>query len=145
MPTPKKHFKTVDEYIKTFPADVQRILEQLRQTIRKAAPEAEETISYQIPAFAFKAMTVVYFAGFKKHIGLYPPAPRVFKKEVAAYAGPKGNLQFPLDTPMPLDLVKRIVAHRMKEVLKSEEKSHKRPARENPRPADVSRTSRSRR
>ncbi|PYV41552.1 MAG: hypothetical protein DMG06_16705 [Acidobacteria bacterium] len=117
MLTQKKQFGTIDEYIKTFPEDVQRILEKIRQTIKKAAPAAEEAISYQIPTFKLNGKYLVYFAAFKNHIGLYPPPPTVFKKEVSSYEGPKGNLKFPLDKPMPLDLVKRIVKYRVKEIL----------------------------
>ena|SRR2546425_7964230 len=113
----RKHFESIDEYIKTFPADVQKILEKMRRTIQKAAPEAEETISYQIPTFKLKGSSLVHFAGFRKHIGLYPPAPKEFKKEVSPYEGPKGNLKFPIDKPIPYDLVTRIVLFRRKENL----------------------------
>ena len=113
----KEQFETIDEYIKTFPKDVQSILEKMRQTIRKAAPEAEETISYQIPTFKLNGNSTAHFAAFKKHIGLYPPAPREFKKEVSAYEGPKGNLKFPMDKPIPYDLVTRIVLFRKNKVL----------------------------
>ncbi len=81
----------------------------MRQTIRKAVPEAEEAISYQIPTFKLNGSSLVHFAAFKKHIGLYPPAPKEFKKKVAQYEGPKGNLKFPMDKPIPYDLVTRIV------------------------------------
>jgi len=81
----------MDEYIKAFPKDVQSVLEKIRQSIRKAVPEAEETISYRMPAFKLKGRVVVYFAAFRTHIGLFPPAPREFKKEVSKYEGPKGN------------------------------------------------------
>jgi len=114
---PKKQFETIDEYIKTFPKDVQAILETVRQTIRRAAPEAEETISYQIPTFKLNGISLVHFAAFRKHIGLYPPVPAAFKKEVSAYEGPKGNLKFPTDKPIPYDLVTRIVLFRKKEIL----------------------------
>jgi len=114
---PKKQFETIDEYIKTFPKDVQAILETMRQTIRRAAPEAEETISYQIPTFKLNGISLVHFAAFRKHIGLYPPVPAAFKKEVSAYEGPKGNLKFPTDKPIPYDLVTRIVLFRKKEIL----------------------------
>ena len=113
----KKQFETIEEYIKTFPKDVQSILEKMRRTIRKAAPEAEETISYQIPTFKLNGISLVHFAAFRKHIGLYPPAPAAFKKEVSAYEGPKGNLRFPTDKPIPYDLVTRIVLFRKKEIL----------------------------
>ena len=111
---PRKRFESIDEYMKTFPADVQKILEKMRRTIQKAAPEAEETISYQIPTFKLKGSSLVHFAAFRKHIGLYPPAPKEFKKEVSSYEGPKGNLKFPIDKPIPYDLVTRIVMSRRK-------------------------------
>jgi uncharacterized protein YdhG (YjbR/CyaY superfamily) len=111
--------RTVDEYISAFPKNVREILEEIRQTIRKAAPAAEETISYSIPAFKLKGNYLAYFAAFKKHIGLYPPPPKAFRKEVSRYEGPKGNLKFPIDEPIPLDLVKRIVQHKVKEILEN--------------------------
>jgi uncharacterized protein YdhG (YjbR/CyaY superfamily) len=117
MATPKKRFTTIDEYISTFPQEVQGILAELRETVRGAAPNAEEGISYQIPAFRLKGKYLVYFAAFRKHIGLYPPPPEAFKKEVASYEGPKGNLKFPIDKPIPLSLVERIVKHRAEEIL----------------------------
>jgi uncharacterized protein YdhG (YjbR/CyaY superfamily) len=113
----QKQFETIDEYIKTFPKEVQIILEKTRQTIRKAAPEAEEAISYHIPTFKLNGSNLVHFAAFRKHIGLYPPAPKEFKKEVSLYEGPKGNLRFPIDKPIPYDLVTRIVLFRRKENL----------------------------
>jgi uncharacterized protein YdhG (YjbR/CyaY superfamily) len=113
----KKQFETIDEYINTFPTDVQKILEKMRTIIRKAAPEAEETINYQTPTFKLKGSNLVHFAAFKKHIGLFPPAPKEFKKEVSPYEGPKGNLRFPIDKPIPYDLVTRIVLFRRKENL----------------------------
>ncbi len=112
----KKQFETIDEYIETFPKDVQSILEKMRQTIRKAAPEAEETISYQMPTFKLKGSVLMYFAAFRRHIGLFPPAPREFKREVSSYEGPKGNLKFPTDKPMPYGLVTRIVLFRKKAI-----------------------------
>jgi uncharacterized protein YdhG (YjbR/CyaY superfamily) len=102
----------MDEYIKAFPKDVQSVLEKIRQSVRKAAPEAEETISYRMPAFKLKGRVLVYFAAFRRHIGLYPPAPREFKNEVSKFEGPKGNLKFPIDEPIPYDLVTRIVLFR---------------------------------
>src|SRR5437879_12017498 len=93
------------------------ILEKMRQTIKRTAPEAEETISYQIPTFKLRGSSLVHFAAFRKHIGLYPPAPREFKKEVSSYLGPKGNLKFPTDKPIPYELVTRIVLSRRKEIL----------------------------
>jgi len=108
---------TIDAYIATFPTDVQLILTRIRDTIHAAAPEASEAISYRIPAFKLNGM-LVYFAAFKKHIGLYPPVhgDALIEKAVARYAGPKGNLQFPLDEPIPYALIARIVRHRVKQM-----------------------------
>jgi uncharacterized protein YdhG (YjbR/CyaY superfamily) len=104
----------IDEYIARFPADVRAILEKVRTTIKTAAPEAKETISYQMPAFKQHGIQV-YFAGWKNHIGLYPPVSgdKALEKAVARYAGPKGNLQFPLDEPIPYNLIERIVKLRV--------------------------------
>ena len=106
----------IDGYISQFPADVQAILEKVREAIRSAAPDAKETISYQMPAFRQHGI-LVYFAAWKKHIGLYPPisGDKAVEKAIARYAGPKGNLQFPLDEPMPLALIERIVKLRVKQ------------------------------
>ncbi len=117
----KQTAKNVDEYIAGFPNEVQEILEKIRTTIRKAAPAAEETISYQIPSFTVKGKYLIYFAAYKKHISIYP-APREseqFKKELSAYQGGKGTVRFPLDKPIPLGLIGRIVKFRVKENLKS--------------------------
>ena len=116
MITHKKQFKTIDEYIKTFPEDVQSILERMRQTIRKAAPEAVEAISYQMPTFKLNGKNLVFFAAFKNHIGFYPipSGIKAFKKELSQYKGGKGSVQFPIDKPVPYDLVKKIVIFRMK-------------------------------
>lgn len=115
MPKPPPS-KDIDEYIARFPADVRAILEKVRTTIRKAAPEAKEVISYQMPAFKQHGI-LVYFAAWKEHIGLYPPisGDKALEKAVARYAGPKGNLQFPLDRPIPYDLIERIVKLRVKQ------------------------------
>jgi uncharacterized protein YdhG (YjbR/CyaY superfamily) len=107
----------MDEYIKAFPKDVQSVLEKIRQSVRKAAPEAEETISYRMPTFKLKGRVLVYFAAFRRHIGLYPPAPSEFKNEVSKYEGPKGNLKFPTGEPIPYDLITRIVLFRKKPIL----------------------------
>jgi uncharacterized protein YdhG (YjbR/CyaY superfamily) len=98
--------KDIDQYIATFPTEVQMVLEKVRQTIRDAAPDAKETISYQMPAFKQHGI-LVYFAAWTKHIGLYPPISGVktLERAVARYAGPKGNLQFPLNEPIPYDLI----------------------------------------
>ena len=110
--------KDIDEYIANCPEEVQKKLEQVRATIRKAAPDAEETISYSMPAFKQKKI-VVYFAAFKNHIGLFPTASGIaaFKDEFSDYKWSKGAVQFPLDRPMPLDLITRIVKFRAAEVL----------------------------
>jgi uncharacterized protein YdhG (YjbR/CyaY superfamily) len=106
----------IDGYISQFPADVQASLQAVRETIRRAAPGAEETISYQMPAFRQHGI-LVYFAAWEKHLGLYPPisGDKALEKAVARYAGPKGNLQFPLDEPMPCALIERIVKLRVKQ------------------------------
>jgi uncharacterized protein YdhG (YjbR/CyaY superfamily) len=108
--------KTIDEYIAASPSDVRPILQEIRSTIRSAAPDAEETISYRIPAFTQDGM-LVYFAAFKNHIGLYPPikTDAALAKAIAKYAGEKGNLRFPLDEPIPYALIKRIVTLRVKQ------------------------------
>ena len=107
--------KDVDEYIAGFPKEVQEILEQIRMTIRKAAPDAEETIKYKMPTFTLNG-NLVYFAVFKGHIGFYP-APRgieELKEEIAAYEGAKSSLRFPLDKPVPFDLISKIVKLRVR-------------------------------
>ena len=114
----KTDFKTMDEYIQLFPKDVQVILEQVRQTIQKAAPKAEETIKYQLPTFTLEG-NLVYFAAFKNHIGFYPMPSGIsaFKKELSKYKSAKGSVQFPIDQPMPLGLIGKIVKYRVKENL----------------------------
>ena len=109
---------TIDEYIAAFPPDVQAVLKKIRATITAAAPDAREIISYRMPAFTQNGI-VVYFAAFKSHIGLYPPVsgdPRL-EKALARYRGPKGNLKFPLDRPVPYGLIGRIAALRVKQNL----------------------------
>ena len=108
--------KDIDEYIARFPDHVRVILEKVRTTIRTAAPEAKETVSYQMPAFKQHGI-LVYFAEWTNHIGLYPPVTgdKALEKAIARYAGPKGNLQFPLDEPIPYDLIERIVKLRVKQ------------------------------
>jgi len=109
---------TIDEYIATFPANVQAILQKIRATIRKAAPQAEEAISYQMPTFKLNG-NLVHFAAFKNHIGFYPVPSGIekFKKELSAYKGAKGSVQFPLDRPIPYGLISKIVKFRVKENL----------------------------
>jgi uncharacterized protein YdhG (YjbR/CyaY superfamily) len=118
--------KTIDEYIAGFPQDVQENLEKIRMTIRKAAPEAEETIKYQMPTFTLKG-NLVHFAAFKKHIGFYPVPTGIekFKHELSAYRGGKGSVQFPLDQPIPFDLISKIVKFRVEENLKKAEAKKK--------------------
>jgi len=112
--------KTVDDYIATFAPDLQAILQKIRQTVKAAAPDAEEAISYRMPAFKLNGM-LVYFAAFKKHIGLYPPVrgDDSLMRAVNPYTGPKGNLQFPLDEPIPYALIRRIVRARVLTTRKS--------------------------
>jgi uncharacterized protein YdhG (YjbR/CyaY superfamily) len=106
----------MDAYLAAAPVDRRAVLEQLRAAIRAAAPEAEETISYNMPAFAQHG-TLVYFASMKNHIGFYPTASGIaaFQEELAAYEGTKGAVHFPLDQPVPVDLIQRIVRFRVEE------------------------------
>jgi uncharacterized protein YdhG (YjbR/CyaY superfamily) len=123
---PVKKPKDIDDYIALFPARVQAILDEIRRTIRAAAPTAQETISYQMPAFRQHGI-LVYFAAWRNHIGLYPPVwgDARLEKAVAPYAGVKGNLQFPLDRPIPYHLIKRIVKLRVKQDRAKEESARK--------------------
>lgn len=109
--TDKKPQKTIDEYISTFPADIQVVLEQVREAIRKAAPEASETMSYGMPTFDLDGKHLVYFAGWKHHISVYPmPAgDDAFQQEIAQYKRVKSTIQFPFERPLPYDLVTEIV------------------------------------
>jgi uncharacterized protein YdhG (YjbR/CyaY superfamily) len=114
MAKPKKQLKTIDEYIAAFPKEVQDVLEKIRSAIRESAPKAEEAISYGIPAFKLNGgRGSVYFAGWKNHIGFYPTPSGIeaFKKELAPFKQEKGSVQFPLDKPIPYDLVKKIVRY----------------------------------
>ena len=107
----KKRFTSMDEYIAAFPPDVQKVLEELRATIRAAAPDAKETISYNMPTFTLNGTYLIYFAGWKKHISVYPiPAgSEAFNKKIAKYADEKGTVKFPLDKPIPFKLVTQMV------------------------------------
>jgi uncharacterized protein YdhG (YjbR/CyaY superfamily) len=118
MATGRTMPKNIDEYIAAFSPEVRTILDRIRRTIHNVAPDAQETISYQIPAFRLNG-TLVYFAAFKNHIGFYPPVSGDAKleKAISPYAGKKGNLQFPLDQPIPYDLIERIVKLRVKQNL----------------------------
>lgn len=108
---------TVGEYFSALPAETRLVLQQLRNAIRQAAPQAEETISYNIPAFKSNGKMLVWYAAFKKHVGFYPRASGIaaFKKELAAYKTSKGAIQFPIGAPIPVGLVKKIVKFRLKE------------------------------
>lgn len=115
----KNEFRTIDEYIDAFPKDVQSTLRKLRQTIRKAAPAAVEAISYRMPTFKLNGRNLVHFAAYKNHIGFYPTPSGIlaFEKELSPYRAAKGSVQFPIDKPVPYDLVRRIVAVRVQENL----------------------------
>ena len=113
---------TIDQYIAQYPEDVQKILQKVRLTIRKAAPAAEETIKYGIPTFVLKG-NLVHFGAYQKHIGFYPAPSGIetFKDEISPYKGAKGSLRFPLDKPIPYGLIRKIVLFRVKENLKRAE------------------------
>ncbi|MCB0580985.1 MAG: DUF1801 domain-containing protein [Phaeodactylibacter sp.] len=111
--------KNVDEYIFSFPETTRRILETIRGTIKAAAPQADESVSYGMPAYKLNGRPLVYFAGYKNHVGFYatPTGHAAFSKELSKYKQGKGSVQFPIDEPMPLDLISRIVAFRAQENL----------------------------
>lgn len=115
----KKQFTNVDEYIKTFPASTQTILTKIRQTIRQVIPEASEVISYDIPTFKLHNRHVIYFSGWEKHISLYPrpTSDAALDKELAPYASGKGTIKFPLDKPIPYELVEKITVALVKDNL----------------------------
>ena len=102
--------ETFEAYSSRFPQDVQKLLRRVRSTVKRAVPGVSETISYRMPAFKLSGRVVMYFAAFKTHIGLYPPVrgPASLKRQITAYAGPKGNLRLPYAKPMPLALIGRI-------------------------------------
>ena len=120
MENKKTGISSIDEYIATFPKDIQKILKELRKTIKAAAPEAEEKISYQMPTFALHG-NLVHFAAFKNHIGFYPTPSGIqeFKDALSKYEGAKGSVQFPIDKPLPLKLIVKIVKFRVAENLKN--------------------------
>ena len=113
-----KKFETIDEYIESFPESVRRILEKLRDTVQKVAPEAVESISYEMPTFKLNKKRLVYSSAWKNYIGFYsiPSGNEAFRRELSPYEGEKGSLRFPLEKPIPYDLVKKIVMFRMKEI-----------------------------
>ncbi len=127
MKTTQAAPQTIDEYIAGFPTDVQEVLQKIRMAIHEAAPQATEKISYQMPTFYLKG-NLVHFAAFKEHIGFYPVPTGIekFKKELSVYKQGKGSVQFPLDQPMPYDLITKIVKFRVKEnIAKAAEKERK--------------------
>ena len=113
-----KKSKAIDEYIATYPKNIQTILEKLRQAIGEAAPEAEEVISYRMPAFKLNGI-LVYFAAYKNHIGFYPTSSGIekFKNKMSSYKTTRGTVRFPINEPLPFDLVKEIVRFRVRENL----------------------------
>ena len=123
MKKSKKQFTTIDEYIASFPEEIQETLENIRQTIRSSAPNAAEAITYQIPTFKQNGI-LVHFAAFKNHIGFYPTPSGIekYKKALSMYKTSKGAIQFPLNKPMPLDLIAKIVKFR---VCENQQKSKK--------------------
>jgi uncharacterized protein YdhG (YjbR/CyaY superfamily) len=126
MKTERARANDINGYIGSFPNDIQVILEKIRVTIRKAAPDAEEKIGYGIPTFTLKG-NLVHFAAFKKHIGFYPTSSGIekFKQELSVYEGAKGSVQFPLDKPIPFGLISKIVKFRVQENLKKTESKTK--------------------
>jgi uncharacterized protein YdhG (YjbR/CyaY superfamily) len=127
MKANKARPKNIDEYIAGFPRDIQKILAKIRSTIKKAAPGAEEKISYQMPTFTLNG-NLVHFAAFREHIGFYPTpsGTEKFQKELTAYKGGKGSIRFPLDEPIPFALIEKIVKFRVKESLERADAGKKR-------------------
>ena len=124
MKSKKVSFNSIDEYIASFPKDVQKIMEELRATIKAAAPEAGEKISYGIPTFTLNGKYLIYFAGWKNHTSLYPipTGSEAFNKQVSKYVEGKGTLKFPIDKPLPLKLITKIVKLKVAENLKRTDK-----------------------
>lgn len=120
MITDKTKITDIDKYIRTFPKETQELLGQIRTIIRQIAPESEESLSYGMPAYKFNGKPLVYFSAFKNHIGFYatPAGHKKFAGELSRYKQGKGSVQFPLNLPLPLDLIRRIVKFRVKENLK---------------------------
>jgi uncharacterized protein YdhG (YjbR/CyaY superfamily) len=121
----KTTFENIDTYIAMQPEEVQQSLEAIRQTIKAAAPQAEEVISYQMPAFKYHG-ALVYFAAYKNHIGFYPTGSgiKAFQKEIAIYKNSKGAVQFPLDQPIPHELITKMVAFKINENLNKSKNEH---------------------
>jgi uncharacterized protein YdhG (YjbR/CyaY superfamily) len=122
MKSKKVSFTSIDEYIATFPDDVQNTLQELRLTIKSAAPDAKETISYNIPTFTLNGKYLIYFAGWKSHISIYPipVGSEAFNKQISKYVEGKGTLKFPIDKPLPLKLITKIVKLKVAEKSKKE-------------------------
>ncbi len=116
MKTERKGFTSINEYIQSFPKEIRKILNELKTAIKTAAPGATERISYQIPTFYLNG-NLVHFAAFKNHIGFYPTSSGIsaFQDELRGYKSAKGSVQFPIDKPLPMDLIKRIVRYRVEE------------------------------
>ncbi len=116
-----KKINNIDDYIADFPKDTQIILEQIRKTIKSIVPHAEETISYSIPVFKLNGSYLIFFAGYKKHVGMYPvPNNKEFEKDFSPFkTSGKGTIQFPLDKPIPIALIKKIVKYRISEIKKT--------------------------
>lgn len=112
-------YENIDEYISNFPEDVQKILNKIRNTIKKTSPKSIEAISYGIPTFKLNGKNLVHFAGYKKHIGFYPTSfpMSFFKKELSKYKCSKGTIQFQIDEPVPFDLIVKITEYRIGEIL----------------------------
>jgi len=117
--TLKARFETIDEYIAAFPRNVRDVLEELRRIIRESAPKSEETISYGIPTFDLNGKHLVHFAAYKNHIGFYPTSSGItrFKKDLSRYELSRGTVRFPIDEPIPFDVIRKIVKYRVKETL----------------------------
>jgi uncharacterized protein YdhG (YjbR/CyaY superfamily) len=122
----KVTYESIDDYISKFPPEIQEILSTIRKVIKEAAPEAKEKISYQMPTFALHG-NLVHFAAFKNHIGFYPTPNGIdaFKEELSVYKGAKGSIQFPMDQPMPYELIGKIVKYRVTENIKKAEDKRK--------------------
>lgn len=118
MPSTTAQYTTIDEYIAAYPAQVQEILEEIRRVIREEASSASEAIAYGIPTFKVRGKNLIHFGAYKNHIGFYPTpsALDAFSEELSVYASGKGSAQFPLDKPMPLDLIRKIVQYRMAQI-----------------------------
>ncbi len=109
---------SIDEYIASFPEDVQKVLQEIREVIRNAAPDATESISYDIPTFSLNGTYLIYFAGWKKHVALYPVTERIFEAlagELSGYKGSKSSVHFPLNKPLPLDTIRKVIGLRIAE------------------------------